>query len=73
MTGMMKIEQFTRTIQRPYLIKELTERNIAFGKNDGIKKLRTIIMAALDTTSTSKDYEFELIAEGNKAGDILET
>ena len=28
------------------------------------------MMAALDTTS--KDYELELIAEGNKAGDILE-
>ena len=40
MTGMMKIGQFTRTNQRPYLIKELTARNIAFEKNDGIKKLR---------------------------------
>ena len=70
MTGMMKIGQFTRTNQKPYLIKELTARNIAFGKNDGIKKLREIMMAALDTTS--KDYELELIAEGNKAGDILE-
>jgi hypothetical protein len=38
MTGMMKIGQFTRTNQRPYLIKELTARNIAFGKNDGIKR-----------------------------------
>ena len=27
---------------------------------------------AIDVDTTSKDYEFELIAEGNKAGDILE-
>jgi hypothetical protein len=70
MTGMMKIGQFTRTNQKPYLIKELTARNIAFEKNDGIKKLREIMMAALGTTS--KDFELELIAVGNKAGDILE-
>ena len=70
MTGKMKIGQFTRTNQRTYLIKELTARNIAFRKNDGIKKLREIMMAALGTTS--KDFELELIAVGNKAGDILE-